>query len=68
MVLPFLQPFTVRDLVGYVADIFMNPLNWLVAPIIEVNGVPSAIPHKNRTTTTFVQIGARVFEIGTIAL
>jgi phospholipid-binding lipoprotein MlaA len=63
MVLPFLQPFTVRDLVGYVADIFMNPLNWLVAPIIEVNGVPSAIPHKNRTTTTFVQIGARVFEI-----
>ena len=63
MVLPFLQPFTVRDLVGYVADVFMNPINWLVAPLIEVNGVPSAIPHKNRTTTTFVQIGARVFEI-----
>lgn len=63
LIVPFLQPFTVRDLVGYVADIFMNPLNWLVAPIIEVNNVPSVIPHKNRTTTTFVQLGARVFEI-----
>ena len=35
----------------------------LVAPLIEVDGVPSVIPHQNRTTTTFVQIGGRVFEI-----
>ena len=48
---------------GYVADMFLNPINWLVAPLIEVNGVPSVIAHKNRTTTTFVQLGARVFEI-----
>jgi len=63
LVLPFLPPFTVRDLVGYVGDVFLNPVNWLVAPIIEVNNVPSAIAHKNRTTTSFVQIGARVGEI-----
>ncbi|HEU4684260.1 MAG TPA: VacJ family lipoprotein [Nitrospira sp.] len=63
VVLPFLPPFTVRDLVGYVGDIALNPVNWLVAPIIEVNGVPSLIAHKNRTTTSFVQIGARVGEI-----
>jgi phospholipid-binding lipoprotein MlaA len=63
LVVPFLQPFTVRDFVGYVGDIFLNPINWLVAPIIEVEGVPSLIAHKNRTTTTFVQIGARVGEI-----
>lgn len=63
VVLPLLPPFTVRDLVGYMGDIFMNPINWLVAPLIEVNGVPSVIPHKNRTTTTFVQTGSRVFEI-----
>ncbi|MDF2458278.1 MAG: hypothetical protein K0S79_694 [Nitrospira sp.] len=63
LVIPFLQPFTVRDFTGYVADIFLNPINWLVAPIIEVDGVPSLIAHKNRTTTTFVQIGARVGEI-----
>ncbi|HKY72131.1 MAG TPA: VacJ family lipoprotein [Nitrospira sp.] len=63
LVVPFLQPFTVRDAAGYVTDIFLNPINWLVAPIIEVEGIPSLIAHKNRTTTTFVQIGARVGEI-----
>lgn len=63
LVLPLLPPFTVRDLVGYVGDIFLNPVNWLVAPIIEVEGVPSVIAHKNRTTTTFVQIGARTGQI-----
>ena len=63
LVLPFLQPYTVRDLIGYVADVFMNPLNWLVAPIIEVNGIPSAIPHTHDTTILIVQMGARAFEI-----
>lgn len=63
LVLPFLPPFTLRDFTGYVGDVFLNPVNWLVAPIIEVDGVPSAIAHKNRTTITFVQIGARVGEI-----
>jgi len=63
LVLPFMPPFTIRDFTGYVGDIFLNPINWLVAPIIEVDGVPSVIAHKNRTTTTIVQIGARVGEI-----
>ena len=63
LVIPFLQPFTVRDFTGYVVDIFLNPINWLVAPIIEVEGVPSLIAHKNRTTTTILQISVRVGEI-----
>jgi len=63
LVLPFLPPFTVRDFVGYVGDIFLNPINWLVVPIIEVDGVPSAIAHKNRTTTSFIQIGTRTGDI-----
>lgn len=63
VVLPLMQPFTVRDLAGYVGDIFMNPINWLVAPLIEVEGVPSVIPHKNRNTTTAIQTGGRIFEI-----
>ena len=63
LVLPFMQPFTVRDLIGYVGDVFLNPINWLVVPIIEVDGIPSVIAHKNRTTSSFVQIGARVGEI-----
>ncbi|HJT22870.1 MAG TPA: VacJ family lipoprotein [Nitrospira sp.] len=63
LVVPFMPPFTVRDLVGYVGDIFLNPINWLVVPIIEVNGVPSVIAHKNRTTISIVQIGARIGEV-----
>lgn len=63
LVLPFMPPFTIRDFVGYFGDVFLNPVNWFVAPIIEVNNVPSLIAHKNRTTITFVQMGARVGEI-----
>ena len=60
LVLPLFPPFTVRDFVGYVGDVFLNPINWLVVPIIEVDGVPSVIAHKNRTTSSLIQIGARV--------
>lgn len=63
LVLPLLPPFTVRDFTGFLGDIALHPVNWLVAPIIEVEGIPSLIPHKNRVTTTFVQLGGRVFEI-----
>jgi phospholipid-binding lipoprotein MlaA len=63
LVLPFLQPFTVRDFVGYVGDIFLNPINWMVVPIIEVDGIPSVIAHKDRTTSSIIQIGARVGDI-----
>jgi phospholipid-binding lipoprotein MlaA len=63
LMLPFLQPFTVRDLVGYVGDVFLNPINWLVVPIIEVEGVPSLIDHEDRMTSSIIQLGARVGEI-----
>jgi phospholipid-binding lipoprotein MlaA len=63
IVLPLLPPFNLRDLVGFAGDIALNPINWLVAPIIEIDGVPSAIAHKNRMTSTMVQLGGRVFEI-----
>jgi phospholipid-binding lipoprotein MlaA len=63
LVLPLLPPFTVRDFIGFIGDIFLNPINWLVAPIIEVNNVPSVIAHENRTTSSIVQISARVEEI-----
>jgi len=63
VVVPFLAPYTVRDLIGYVGDIFLNPINWMFAPIIEVDGVPSVISHANRNTSTAVQIGVRVGDI-----
>jgi phospholipid-binding lipoprotein MlaA len=63
LVLPLLPPFTVRDFVGYVGDVFLNPINWLVVPLIEVDGVPSVIAHKNRMTTSIIQYGSRVGEV-----
>jgi phospholipid-binding lipoprotein MlaA len=63
LVLPLLQPFTVRDFVGYVGDIFLNPINWLVVPIIEIEGVPSVIAHEDDLTSTLIQTGARVENI-----
>ncbi|MDQ1291021.1 MAG: phospholipid-binding lipoprotein MlaA, partial [Nitrospirota bacterium] len=63
VVLPLLPPYNVRDLIGFAGDIALNPFNWLVAPIIEVEGIPSVIGHTDRATSTFVQLGGRVFEI-----
>ena len=63
LVLPMFPPFTVRDFVGYVGDVFLDPINWLVVPIIEVNNVPSVIAHKNRMTSSLIQTGSRVGEI-----
>lgn len=63
LVVPFFPPFTVRDFAGYIGDIFLNPINWLVVPIIEIEEIPSAIEHKNRTTSTIIQLGARVGDI-----
>jgi phospholipid-binding lipoprotein MlaA len=63
LVVPLLPPFTVRDFVGYFADIALNPINWLVLPIIEVEGIPSAISHPNRDTTTIIQLSTRAGDI-----
>ena len=63
VVFPFLPPFTLRDLVVYIGDIALNPINWMVFPIIEVYGIPSLVAHHNRTTSSIAQIGGRVEEI-----
>ncbi len=61
LVLPLLPPFTVRDFLGYIGDMFLNPINWLVVPVIRVDGVPSVVD--NDTTVTFIQTGSRVGEV-----
>ncbi|MCP9456305.1 MAG: VacJ family lipoprotein [Nitrospira sp.] len=63
LVVPFFLPFTVRDLVGYVGDVFLNPIYWLALPIIEVEQIPSAIPHSNRLTTSLILLTAKITEI-----
>jgi phospholipid-binding lipoprotein MlaA len=63
LILPFLPPFTLRDVIGYAGDIFLDPINYLVFPSIEIDGAPSLIPHTERWTTFFAQFGTRVGEI-----
>ena len=63
VVLPLLQPYTVRDLVGYAGDIALNPVYWLMFPIIEIDAIPSLIPHKNRVTSSLILLTARGTEI-----
>jgi phospholipid-binding lipoprotein MlaA len=63
IILPFMQPYTARDLVGYIGDIALNPIYWLMLPIIEIDAIPSVIPHKNRLTTSLILITARGTEI-----
>jgi phospholipid-binding lipoprotein MlaA len=63
LVLPLLPPFSLRDFIGYLGDMALNPINWLVAPIIEVEGIPSVIAHTDRMTSTLVQLGARAGEM-----
>jgi phospholipid-binding lipoprotein MlaA len=63
IVLPLMQPYTVRDLVGYIGDIALNPIYWLMLPIIEIDAIPSVIPHKNRVTTALILMTARGTEI-----
>lgn len=63
LVLSLFPPLTLRDGIGYVADLALDPINWLVFPVIEANNVPSAVAHRNRTTSMIAQFGTRVGEI-----
>lgn len=60
LVLPFFPPLTLRDSIGYLVDLALDPINWLVFPIIEVNHIPSIVAHQNRATSTIAQFGIRV--------
>jgi len=63
LILPLLPPFTLRDAFGYTGDIFLDPINYLVFPSIELDGAPSLISHTARTATTAAQFGTRTEEI-----
>lgn len=63
LVLPLLPPLTLRDFVGYIMDFGLNPVNYFLLPTFEIDDLPSAIAHKNRDTTTILQLGRAVEEI-----
>ena len=56
LVLPLLPPLTLRDLVGYILDFCLNPVNYFLLPTFEIDDLPSAIAHSNRDTTTILQV------------
>lgn len=60
LVVPFLGSFTTRDFFGYAGDIFLDPFNWLVLPIIEVADAPRVVQHD--TTISLAQFGMKVEE------
>ncbi|WP_447984868.1 MlaA family lipoprotein [Nitrospira sp. Nam74] len=64
LVLP-IPPFvtTVRDLVGYIGDIFLDPINYLVFPSIQINNAPALIGHTHRNTITALQFGTRTVDV-----
>lgn len=57
LVVPFLGSFTIRDGLGYIADLALDPFNWFVLPIIKLNGAPKLVTHDD--TITFAQLGMR---------
>ena len=64
LVLP-IPPFvtTTRDLMGFIADIFLDPWNYLVFPSIQLNGAPSVIAPTDRLTITLSQLGMRAGDV-----
>lgn len=60
LVIPFLPPFTVRDFGGFVFDLFLDPLNWFLFPVIEIDQ-PRVFA--DRDVATLGQFGTRIFEI-----
>ncbi|MFO0777158.1 MAG: VacJ family lipoprotein [Nitrospira sp.] len=50
LVLPFFPPLTLRDGLGYVADMALDPVTWLVF----------VVPSSNQTTYTIARFGAGV--------
>lgn len=59
LIVPLFPPFTLRDAAGYVVDLALDPINWVVFPLVEVRNVPSLVAHPNRTTSSIAQIGGR---------
>ncbi|HKN88555.1 MAG TPA: VacJ family lipoprotein [Nitrospiraceae bacterium] len=63
LVLP-IPPFvtTVRDLVGYIGDIILDPVNYFLIPSIQLNA-PAAIGHSERATIAGAQYGSRTVDV-----
>jgi phospholipid-binding lipoprotein MlaA len=55
LMVPFFGPYTLRDGFGFIGDIFLNPFNWFVVPIVTVDGIPQLVD--DRSTIRYIQAG-----------
>ena len=60
LVVPFYGPYTLRDGFGFIGDTFLDPINWLVLPIIEIGGAPRLVQHDR--TITYARLGLTIEE------
>ena len=54
-------PLTVRDGAGLIVDMALDPLNWLVLPFAQIDGVPQAVT--DTTTAMAINWGTRILEV-----
>ena len=55
IMVPFFGPFTLRDGIGFIGDIFLNPFNWFVVPITTVDDIPQLV--NDGSTIRWIQAG-----------
>lgn len=61
---PILGPYTVRDLVGYAGDIALNPIYWLILPVMHnSHSIPTVIDVDEHAATYLISFGVRSTEV-----
>ncbi len=64
VMVPLLGPYTVRDLAGYVGDLVLNPIYWLILPAWHTSeAIPTVVSIHERAAIYGISIGARATEI-----
>ena len=64
LMVPLLGPYTVRDLVGYVGDIALNPIYWLVLPTMHnIDAIPTVASQDERLAIYLIAFFARATEV-----
>ncbi len=64
IMVPILGPYTVRDLVGYVGDIALNPIYWLILPTMHnIDAIPTVVSIDERAATYAISLAARATEV-----
>lgn len=64
LMVPLLGPYTVRDVAGYVGDIALNPIYWLILPGWHASpSIPTVVDVEERALIYAISIGARATEI-----